>query len=273
MPKPLITLALLVGLTMASGAHAFVIDGNLADWGVTRNTGASGWIPSSGILYTAEDQNSSYLNPGYGGQAYDAEAIYASILGNKLYIALATGHAPNTRHNPSGNSYGAGDFAIDFGKNGSYELGINIQHAINSSGGKESFGVEGGVYGNPSWALGLWNSAGAYDPAHPDPTHPTYMTAGSYLGMADLVYTTTGQTGFGQWSNHTHYFYEMSLGLDLLAAAGWDQKSTFNIHWAQNCANDSIIVDPPAPVSEPGTLALFPLGLMGLLAMRRRNSA
>jgi hypothetical protein len=275
MQKHLTTLALLAGLSMTSGANALVIniDGNLSDWGVTRNTGAAGWVPTSGIQYTIEDQNSSYLNPGYGGQAYDAEAIYATILGNRLYIALATGHAPNTLQNPNGNSYGAGDFAIDFGKDGSYELGINIQHTLNSSGGKESFGVEGGVYGNPTWALGLWNSAGAHDPAHADPTHPTYMTAGSLLGMADLVYTTTGETGFGQWSGDTHYFYEMSLGLDLLAAAGWDENSAFNIHWTQNCANDSIIVDPPAPVPEPGTLSLLPLGLLGLMTLRRRKSA
>jgi hypothetical protein len=63
----------------------------------------------------------------------------------------------------------------------------------------------------------------------------------------------------------------MSINTSLLTAAGWEGES-FNIHWTQNCANDSIIVDPPAAVPEPGTLALLPLGLLSLLALRRRKT-
>ena len=121
-----------------AAAAAFTIDGNLNDWGINHTT----WAPSAGIHATVEDQTGSgsfFLAPGWGGQAYDAEALYAQILGNTLYIALATGHNPTTAQNPGANSYGAGDFAIDFGKNGSYEVGINV-----ITGG---FGVAGGVYG------------------------------------------------------------------------------------------------------------------------------
>lgn len=270
--------ALLLTLTgfFASSAHAIVIDGDLADWGVRKNVGAAGWTPNAGIQYTIEDQHTNFLDPGHGGQDYDAEALYATIADGKLYIALATGHDPNTVQNPAKNSYGAGDFAIDFGKDGSYELGINIHHATKT--GKEGFGIEGGVYGAPTWALGLWDSQGNHAPGNADPLHPTYLTAGTLLGMAELVYTTTGEKGYGDWPGHRHYFYEMSLDLALLGAAGWDGHSGFNIHWTENCANDSIIVAPPgvAPqpgsVPEPGTLALLPLGLAGLLGLRRRGS-
>lgn len=260
----------MLGLVVSGPASALVVDGNLVDWGVQKNIGAAGWTPTAGIRYTVEDQNSSYLDPGYGGQAYDAEAMYATISGGKLFVGLATGHNPLTVNNPAGNSYGAGDFAIDFGKNGSYELGINMKHVIGSGGATEAFGVLGGVYGNASWNLGLWNAAGAHDPAHADPKHPVSLKAGSYLGNAAFSYSTVGQSGYGQYASATHYFYEMSVDLSMLLAGGWDGTSSFNVHWTELCANDAIIVDTPAYVPEPATLATFAVALLAMVTLRRR---
>lgn len=269
----LLSLALLSAVLSGHAGATIIVDGNLSDWGISK----SNWLPGAGIHYTIEDRvgTNGYLSPGYGGQAYDAEAIYTTIADGRLFIALATGHNPRTLNQPSSNSYGAGDFAIDFGKNGTYDLGINIKYATSFSRGSytfESFGVEGGVYINPTWAYGLWNTTGNYDPNHPDTSHPTSLLTGTQIGNAQLSYTTQGAGGYGATKGDLHYFYEMSLDLDLLRQAGWD-GSAFNIQWTENCANDNIVVDPGLYVPEPGSLALLSSGLFGLIGFTRRPRA
>ncbi len=258
--------AAVIGVGIAGAAQAgLVVDGNLADWGVHHG---NSWLPDAGIHYTVEDQTGplgTYLTPGYGGQAYDAEALYAKIEGGRLFIALATGHNPLTVTNVAANTYGAGDFAIDFGKNGSYDLGINFRNPA-SNAAADTFGILGGVYANPTWAYGLWASNGAYKREE----HPTSLTAGTLIGNAAFAYTTVGQKAFGDYAKDDHYFYEMSVDLNLLRTAGWD-GSAFNIHWTELCANDSILVDPGQTVGEPASLALLDIGALAMAGFRRRQ--
>lgn len=236
------------------------VDGDLSDWGVTRSGNASDWTPDAGIFFTVEDQRSWKLEEGYGGQGYDAEAIYAYKDESRLYIALVTGHNPETAENGN-TSFGAGDFAFDFGINGTYEAGINIKPSW------DTFGVVAGVYDNIDWAYGLWDDN--LETNYLNSEHPTSILGGNLLGTAELA-ISTAQTGFGQWANDKHYFYEMSVGIDVLRAAGW-QGEKFNIHWTQNCGNDSILVDPPANVPEPSSLALLMAGLMGIRIVKQKK--
>lgn len=264
----------LLGFAVTTPAFAgIVVDGNIDDW--LTPGGKSTWtVNNSGIHRSVEDQTGSgafYLSPGWGGQAYDAEALFATIIGNKLFIALATGHNPMTTTNAGANVFGAGDFAIDFGRNKSFEMAINTDRA--SGHASDTFGVAGGVYQVSEWYYGLWNSAGAYQPANPDLTHPTSIKAGTKLGDATYAVSSTSKTGYGANLNDSHYFYEMSVDLSLLRQGGWDGSSPFDIHWTQNCANDSIAVDPANYVPEPGSMALLTAGLLGLAGMRRRKLA
>jgi len=255
MRKLLISSLLLATFSTNSNAITIKVDGDLSDWGVRRTGNISDWTPTAnaGIQYTVEDQHEDKLDTGCGGQLYDAEAIYAYKNATTLFIALATGHNPVTGNNPP-SSFGAGDFAIDFGKDGTYELGINIKPSW------DDFGVAAGVYKNVKWDYSpFW----ADDPisGYVKSEHPTSIVEGKYLGLANLSISGP-QTGFGDWKDDTHYFYEMSLDLELLRLAGWKDES-FNIHWTQNCANDSIIVDPPASVPTPSILMLLLAGLIG----------
>jgi hypothetical protein len=257
--------AFVFAVTVPGAALAgIVVDGDLSDWQINQDT----WVSSlPGVYTTIEDDVGSgayYLGPGYGGQAYDAEAIYAAIQGDKLFIALATGHDPNTPNSPGANVYAAGDFAIDFGKNGSYEVGINVVNNF-------ADGELGGVYRLPVWSYGVWDADGneTQDPDLADKTNPTSLLGGVLLGKADYDYTTVGAAGYGDGKSDLHYLYEIALDLDFLYAAGWDGNE-FNIHWTQNCANDAILVDPTS-VPEPGSLALAGIGMIGLLGGLRRR--
>lgn len=68
-----------------------------------------------------------------------------------------------------------------------------------------------------------------------------------------------------------HYFCEFGVGLDLLRSVAWDGNPC-NVLWTMNRVNEAIWGSPPGPndVQAPGTLALLPLGQIGLAALRRR---
>jgi len=277
MSNTLIRALTLAALLSAGSAQAFVIDGNLSDWGVQRNGNATDWTPnSSAAAYKVEDQHASYLNPGYGGQAYDAEAMYVAWDASNLYIAIATGHNPLTPNTPSNDTYGPGDIAIDFAANGSFDYGIELTGSGTTSAGH--------VYSGVNWAVGLWKSNGAwtgyYDPnlannkALADPAHPTSILSGSDVGTGVVAYTTIGENNYGIWAGDLHYFYEVSVPLSAFGS-DWANGNHFDLHWSQNCANDSILVDPPVTVSvpEPGILALLPLGMLGMMVLRRKKPA
>lgn len=254
----------------AAFAATVTIDGNFSDWGIVNNGTTAGWAPKAGILYTVEDQsdaNGGYLSPGWGGQAYDAEALYVTWQTKAngqtyLDIGLITGHDPNT---PTGNgSYGRGDFAIDFGRNGSWDFGI-------ATADRSATIRQGDVIAttNAGWATGLWSAPGVYDPAHS--SYVTKINSGTDVGDANFVispsFTNMGTLG------GKHWFYEVEIPVAAFGAhwIGNNPSEAFDIQWTMLCANDIVTLGTSAAIPEPATLALV-LGGLGLAGLTRRRT-
>lgn len=250
------TFLALATLCVASHAQAYVIDGNFTDWGIQQTGNASDWKPNSSVkAWTQEDQTggaNAYLNPGYGGQKYDAEAIYVDWDSSNVYVGLFTGLPPGTK-NANGN-YAPGDFAFDFGDDGSYEFGL----VTTGTAGK----TIGGLYKQVNWGKGLW-----------DNVTPTAVLGGTLAGVGNLMFPASGYKNIGTYKNDTHYFIEASIPISAFGAFwgpnGPNEK--FYLQWTMYCGNDVIGLDPPAQVPEPASGLLVALGLGSLAWMRRRS--
>ena len=273
--KILISIALSLSILPVVQAANITVDGDLSDWGLHTNGNINDWTASSSLgtslKRALEDDNA----PGRGGQAYDAEALYSFMDATNLYIALVTGLDPNRLNDPSQNTYGPGDLAIDFtnfGNTGSFEFGIQTT-------GPD----QGKIYQDVSWGLGLWDvndkeSKKSGLPANPN--HPTSIIegTGNWVGNAILEYTETAFKNMGEYTNNKHYVIEAAI--PLVAFTGF--SGAFTLHWTMNCANDTIQLMSSLPalglithnrtsVPEPATLALIALGMLGLTTSQRKR--
>jgi len=235
---------LAAALLVPSSAWAITIDGQVNDWGLTPAAfGASDWTPNSGIYYTEEDQNPAvyYLNPGYGGQAFDAEGLYFTRDDNFAYFAIVAGFPLEGRFY-QGQQYYAGDVAFDFGRDGSYEFGLETTGTNQET-----------LFGDPTWINPLFVSCGPYA-----------LAAGTAIGNALFAYDNTTYVGTG------HYVFEFGIPISFFGTS-WsssDYIPDLTVRWTMSCGNDCIALSldrvPHSP--EPSTFVMLLLGMIGLSA-------
>jgi hypothetical protein len=255
-------LSIIFALTLSTGVQAITIDGDWSDWITLSGAGSEAdWTPNdASVKYAVDDQDTSYLNPGYGGQDYDAEAIYVKASSSAIHVAVITGRDPNKTHYPWG------DIALDFGNDGSFEYGlVTIGSGIGSAGE---------VYSIDAWNVGIWDAPKVHN-ANPTTEyakeHPTSIQAGINLGDGEFAFSKmTGPVGE---LGGDHWFMEAFIPVSILGLTGEQLAGPFTAHWTMGCANDWIEVDPPlgGVVPEPASLSLLGFGLLGLLGTRRKQ--
>jgi len=251
-----------VSLLAASGtASAYVIDGSYSDWGINHTT----LVSSTARHQIQEDDHDYYLNPGFGGQRYDAKAIYLDWDSTYFYVGVLTGMPSNNAHNPAANSYGPGDIIFDFGKDNDPEFALKTRTA----GGL----VKGKLYAPGTWQYGIWSAPAVLANASNPSTDIVGIASGSFVADAQLVYNNNFTTGLGAWSSDKHYFIEAKIPLTAFGPH-WSvtgPTEALNVQWAALCANDILVVDPPpALVGEPHGIALLGMALGTLVPVGRR---
>ncbi len=240
-------LIFLLSLTFTAQALTITVDGSLSDWGLNTSNfekNRNDWdpgIPRVFVFQEDEVGNKGYVEPGYGGQKYDVEAILATFDDDYLYIAIATGF-PQAGRSYGNDYYDAGDIALDLGNDGSYDYAFVIS---NYEDGNETRGLTvGGLYKVNSWADVLY-------PSH-SVSNPWQMENGTYEGAGLLSYKDDPDHSFSR------YFIEVGIPLDLFEEPVHEVK----IHWTMECGNDYGEVVAHTP--EPATLLFVGAGLFAL---------
>lgn len=271
---------MLIGASTASAeaVTGILVDGLLSDWGVQdsgissdNNVGTplnSNWTPTQGA-WISEDwvQSGGYVGPLYGGQNFDAEALYTGfdISTSTLYVALVTGFDIQGEDSLP---YLPGDIFIDFGQNGSWDLAFDVSSRSDADG--ESLdsvsartGVGTGWYDAPpnGGVVGL--------------TSTPYAANGtsSSAGTASFFYNNNGP-----WTDSwDHNVYEFGYHV---TNASWLDEILLNdgdglgwtVHWTMSCGNDVLDLDAaPVPVPAAAPIALLGMGIVALVSRDRKS--
>ncbi|RJP72355.1 MAG: PEP-CTERM sorting domain-containing protein [Candidatus Abyssobacteria bacterium SURF_17] len=254
-----IGLFILLSVFICSGSAVAspTIEGSLADWNMGFAPDwypPNDWVPSDpNISYELDPDSGWYLGPGYGGQPFDAEAMYAfySTPDGYLYVAVVTGMPPTGSTN-DGTRYMPGDIAIDFGQDESYEIGVGVPTT-------ETTGGTSNVILNPDWT---------------NPTFTQFIDDSAPVSMVGGTGTDTGSDAQIAYNNNYYgsYHYVIELAIPI-ASFGDLWGDPFTIHWTMDCGNDvlDLKVSSPPVVPEPSTALLFGVGLIGLALNRVRR--
>lgn len=237
-------------LAASAQALSITVDGYLSDWGL--NTSSFGendnnWDPGLPGVYVFQEDwvgSGDYVGPGYGAQNYDVEAILVTVVGQNLYVAIATGFPQWGIKD-----WDAGDIAFDVGSDGEWDYALVISNYVDGDNSRET--VLGGFYQVSSWADVAYEEHAV--------SNPFRMEEGSLIGTTDFVYQRDPDH-----EEFPRYFIEAAIPLAWL---GYPGKITVN--WTMECGNDYGKVE--ATIPEPASILLLGSGLFVVGAFLRKK--
>jgi hypothetical protein len=268
---------------------AFAAHGDVASWGV-GGLGEDG--PGLG----------DYVGPGYGGQNYDVEAMYAfydnvnPIAANQgLYVAVVTGFDPDGVRNWSNGdpTYLPGDLFFDFGSNGVYDLAVSTSNDL-------GLGMAYTPNGDPWYTMGVAYSIGPNQiigsAATPAGAVSAYLfsdkVVGGFANVSDIGAINVPDQWDNQtthngpyasnnpadWNRYDHNVMEVFLSEAWLAARNIAVNGPITVreYWTEDCGNDygSVPSVTVPQVPEPVTMVMLGClgaGMLGARAAARRR--
>lgn len=252
------TLAVAALLSLATTASAT----KLSVWD------ADGWTQMS----QTGGHGDGIVGPGGGGQAFDVEFLFYKFdqATGTLSVGLQTGFDISDGHQIYNNkSYYGGDLALSFdGDKSSYEFAVDFGNLTKGYYGTNLGTDAAGLYSVNTWNNEVYNGHNV--------SHPFAMASGTFLTAGNMtkgsgINKAVGPDDGNFGSNKTSYYNMFSFNIGALGLSA----STLNLdaHWTMSCGNDFLDATADITVPEPGSIALLGLGLMGLLACRRRQKA